>query len=117
MGAMCRIPVEKLIKLITMLEKNIRDGAKVRLMVDMDKSEAGDDTLFELLWDKVLQAVDAALAALTIMTSASMPKQVYIEDTMESAVKLVKNQLENVIYPSFDSIYKTPSGEKKGLFF
>ncbi len=42
-----------------------------------------------------------------------MPKQVYIEDTIERSIQLVKNQLTNVIYPAYDATYRMD--KKKGI--
>ena len=53
----------------------------------------------ELLDDRVLPAFDAASAALCIMTVDEMPKEVFVEDTIEWIVKLVKWHLLAIIYP------------------
>ena len=55
--------------------------------------------LLALLDDRVLPAFDAASAALSIMTADDMPKQVFVEDTIEWVVKLVKWHLLAIIYP------------------
>jgi len=55
--------------------------------------------LLALLDDRVLPAFDAASAALSIMTADDMPKQVFVEDTIEWVVKLIKWHLLAIIYP------------------
>ena len=53
----------------------------------------------ELLDDRILPGFDAASAALCIMTMDEMPKEVFVEDTIEWIVKLVKWHLLAIIYP------------------
>jgi len=55
--------------------------------------------LLTLIDDRVLPGIDAASAALSIMTAAEMPKEVFVEDTIEWVVKLVKCHLFAIIYP------------------
>ncbi len=62
--------------------------------------------------ERVLRSAEAAMTALQIMTSTSMPKQVYIEDTIERSIQLAKFQLSNVIYPYFDVTHRVQ--KKKG---
>ena len=62
--------------------------------------------------ERVVIAVDASLTALNIMTSPDMPKQVYIEDTIERLVVMVKAQLQNYIYPEFDIFYRVNNKRK-----
>jgi len=58
----------------------------------------------------VLRAVEAALAALHILTSQNMPKRAYLEDVIERIVQLARFQLQHSIYPAYDPVYRT---EKK----
>jgi len=55
--------------------------------------------LLALLDDRVLPGFNAASAALYIMTADEMPKEVFVEDTIEWVVKLVKWHLFAIIYP------------------
>ena len=56
--------------------------------------------------ERVLAAVDAGLAALSIMTAPDMPKEVFLEDVIERVVMMTKQQLQNTIFPEFDPVYK-----------
>jgi len=55
--------------------------------------------LLMLLDDRVLPGFDAVSAALSIMTASEMPKEVFVEDTIEWVVKLVKWHLLAIVYP------------------
>ena len=57
--------------------------------------------LLTLIDDRVLPGIDAASAALSIMTADKMPKEVFVEDTIEWVVKLVKCHLFAIIYPHY----------------
>ena len=48
-------------------------------------------------------------AALSIMTAEDMPKEVFVEDTIEWVVKLVKCHLFAIVYPHYSIL--------KGLSF
>jgi len=63
----------------------------------------------ELLDDRVLPGFDAASTALCIMTADEMPKEVFVEDTIEWIVKIVKWHLLAIIYPHA-SMFKGLSG-------
>jgi len=58
-----------------------------------------------LLDGQVIPGFDAVCAALSIMTADEMPKEVFVEDTIEWIVKLVKWHLLAIVYPHC-SIFK-----------
>ena len=58
---------------------------------DEDKEESKLWT--ELSSERVLRAVEAALAALHILTAENMPKRAYLEDVIERIVQLARFQL------------------------
>lgn len=66
-----------------------------------------DDTFRELLEERILRSSDAALTALSIMTTPGMPKEAVIEDTIERCIQLCK-QLNNRCFTlprrSFNSV-------------
>jgi len=66
---------------------------------DCDESEDDMQQLLSLLDDRVLPGFDATSAALSIMMADEMPKEVFVEDTIEWIVKLVKWHLLAIIYP------------------
>ncbi|KAK4306344.1 hypothetical protein Pmani_021828 [Petrolisthes manimaculis] len=108
LGAMAIVPPERLVRLLNILEKNIRDGAKVTPIIDEDDED--DDKLWmELVMERILRGMDASLTALYIMTASSMSKRVYLEDVIERCVQFIKFQLSNTIYPSFDTVYRIDS--------
>ena len=61
-----------------------------------------------------MRASDAALTVLNIMTSKKMPKPVYMDDVIDRVSLLLRFQLTNTIYPSFDPIYREISKSKTG---
>lgn len=125
LGAMDSIPSGKLIKLLTILERNIRDGAKVSPISDPNDDEEERRLFMELAMDRVMRAVDASLTALYILTAPNMHKQVYLEDVIDRIIIFTKFQLHNTIYPAYDPVYRvqskdgkdgfvTPRGKKRG---
>ncbi|XP_042884604.1 nipped-B-like protein isoform X2 [Penaeus japonicus] len=108
LGAMAIVPPERLVRLLNILEKNIRDGAKVTPIVD-EEDEDDDKLWMELVMERILRGMDASLTAMNIMTSLNMSKRVYLEDVIERCVQFTKFQLSNTIYPSFDPVYRVDS--------
>jgi len=79
----------------------------------LQDGENEDDYLWrELAFERVQSALDAALTALYIMTSNSMPKEVFIEDVIERVVRMSKMQLYNAVYPEFDPVYRSDPHNK-----
>lgn len=134
MGAMSAVPPERLVRLLNLLEKNIRDGVKISLLGkykfeifierysfvvlnlslflitgDPDEDEEESKLWTELSSERVLRAVEAALAALHILTAQNMPKRAYLEDVIERIVQLARFQLQHSIYPAYDPVYRTES--------
>lgn len=60
----------------------------------------------DLIMERVTKSADACLTALNIMTSARMPKAVYIEDVIERVVQYTKFHLQNTLYPQYDPVYR-----------
>ncbi|KZC07974.1 PREDICTED: nipped-B-like protein [Dufourea novaeangliae] len=112
LGAMESIPADRLVRLLNILEKNIRDGAKVSPLADPDDDVDESRLWMQLAMERVQRAVDASLIALHIMTSNNMPKMVYLEDVIDRIVLFMKFQLQNTIYPSFDPVYKIDTKNK-----
>ncbi|CEF70691.1 Nipped-B-like protein [Strongyloides ratti] len=99
-----KVSSERLVKLMTILEKNIRDVLKgdCGLLKPIENFNSQDSFFKELVHERILRALDACCIALNILNSPKMPKQVYIEDTIEGAVMLVKQLLINYVYPAYD---------------
>ncbi|XP_028045102.1 LOW QUALITY PROTEIN: nipped-B-like protein B [Monomorium pharaonis] len=116
LGAMESIPTDKLVRLLNILEKNIRDGARVSPLVDPDDDVDEGRLWMQLAMERVQRAVDASLIALHIMTSNNMPKTVYLEDVIDRIILFMKFQLQNTIYPSFDPVYKVDTKNKTDNF-
>uniref|UniRef100_A0A0N5AK59 Nipped-B protein n=1 Tax=Syphacia muris TaxID=451379 RepID=A0A0N5AK59_9BILA len=132
---------DRLVKLLTVLEKNIRDVVTVdgqqplipffeeAFLEEWKKMElreilrqkSGDEdesdiAYQELIHDRILRALNAACTAMVIMTSPKMPKQVLIEDTIERSIQLCKQFLISIVYSASDVINKSPSKSKKFVF-
>ncbi|XP_050412412.1 nipped-B-like protein [Patella vulgata] len=115
MGAMNQMPPERLVKLLTILQWNIRDGSSVTPNVSQDDADEDEQKLWrQLTMERIMRSMDATLTALFIMTSPNMPKQVYLEDVIERILFFGKFQLHNTIYPEFDPVYKTDANSKDG---
>lgn len=69
--------------------------------------------------ERVTKSADACLTALNIMTSAHMPKAVYIEDVIERVLQFTKFHLQNTLYPQYDPVYRVDphGGEDSTLLF
>uniref|UniRef100_A0A6Q2XUS5 Nipped-B protein n=1 Tax=Esox lucius TaxID=8010 RepID=A0A6Q2XUS5_ESOLU len=106
MGITCRIPSDKLVKVLNILEKNILDGAKLSTLMNHDNDEDEEKLWRDLIMERVTKSADACLTALNIMTSARMPKAVYIEDVIERVLQYTKFHLQNTLYPQYDPVYR-----------
>ncbi|XP_077571066.1 nipped-B-like protein A isoform X3 [Stigmatopora nigra] len=107
MGITGRIPSDKLVKLLNILEKNIMDASKLSTMINHDHDAEDEERLWrDLIMERVTKSADACLTALNIMTSAHMPKAVYIEDVIERVLQYTKFHLQNTLYPQYDPVYK-----------
>ena len=116
LGAMESIPTDRLVRLLNILEKNIRDGARVSPLADPEDDAAASRRWMTLAMERVQRAVDASLISLHIMTSSNMPKTVYLEDVIDRIIIFMKFQLQNTIYPSFDPVYRIDSKSKTETF-
>uniref|UniRef100_A0A672M6F8 Nipped-B protein n=1 Tax=Sinocyclocheilus grahami TaxID=75366 RepID=A0A672M6F8_SINGR len=107
MGITCRIPSDKLVKLLNILEKNILDGSSLSTHMNHDNDGEDEERLWrDLIMERVTKSGDACLTALNIMTSSHMPKAVYIEDVIERVLQYTKFHLQNTLYPQYDPVYR-----------
>ncbi|XP_051277555.1 nipped-B-like protein A isoform X3 [Dicentrarchus labrax] len=107
MGISSRIPSDKLVKLLNILEKNIQDGSKLSTLMNHDHDAEDEEKLWrDLIMERVTKSADACLTALHIMTSTNMPKAVYIEDVIERVLQYTKFHLQNTLYPQYDPVYR-----------
>lgn len=83
LGATSSVPAERLVRLLSILEKNIRDGARVTPLADPDDDEDQQKLWMEMAMERIMRAVDASLTVLYILTSPKMSKRVYIEDVID----------------------------------
>ncbi|VDK74707.1 unnamed protein product [Litomosoides sigmodontis] len=110
-----KVNPERLVKLLTILEKNIRDiiGAEgEQSLITLFNEEDDDDSneaYREAIGDRIMRAADASCTAMLIMTSTKMPKQVFIEDPIDRSIQLCKQFLNNIVYPTSDSSCRTSS--------
>ncbi|KAJ8401576.1 hypothetical protein AAFF_G00378930 [Aldrovandia affinis] len=107
MGITCRLPSDKLVKVLNILEKNIQDGSKLSTLMNHDNDTEDEERLWrDLIMERVTKSADACLTALNIMTSIHMPKAVYIEDVIERVLQYTKFHLQNTLYPQYDPVYR-----------
>ena len=116
MGAMESVGVDRLVKLLTVLELNIRDGAKIVPIIndDDEDDDRNNEMWLEMATERVMRAAEASVTVLNIMTSKKMSKRVYIDDVIDRVALFLRFQLSNTIYPSFDPIYREISKSKTG---
>ena len=79
-----------------------------------------DDDEEQRLWrdlclDRMVRAVESSLVVLIILTSPSMPKQLYLEEVIARVISFTKYQLRSNIFPEYDPIYREsdPNGKRK----
>ncbi|XP_026495043.1 nipped-B protein isoform X1 [Vanessa tameamea] len=113
LGAMEAIPADRLVRLLSILEKNIRAAEKMSLIGDPEDSEEMRQIWIESALDRVMCASDSSLTALYIMTSPSMPKRIFLEDVIDRIIMFIKFQLNNTIYCVYDPVYSIQSTSKK----
>ncbi|KAM4635314.1 nipped-B-like protein B isoform 2-T2 [Polymixia lowei] len=107
MGMAYRLPSDKLVKVLNILEKNIQDGAKLSTLISHDNDAIEEERLWrDLIMERVTKSADACLTALNIMTSPRMPKAVYIEDVIERVLQYTKFHLQNTLFPQYDPVYR-----------
>ncbi|KAF7700983.1 nipped-B-like protein B isoform X1 [Silurus meridionalis] len=107
MGITFRIPSDKLVKVLSILEKNIQDGSKLTTLMNHDNDAEDEERLWrDLIMERVTKSADSCLTALNIMTSPRMPKAVYIEDVIERVLQFTKFHLQNTLYPQYDPVYR-----------
>jgi hypothetical protein len=107
--------VDRLVKLLSILSWNIKDGSSVVPIANGDEEddEQDDDKLFlELAAERVNRAADCAICAMNIMTSHNMNKRVYLDDVIDRIAQFIRYQLQKTIYPSFDPVCKELSKNK-----
>ncbi|GBB94464.1 hypothetical protein RclHR1_02360022 [Rhizophagus clarus] len=119
------VEVEDLARLLKILDRSVREvenfqvlpksASKSRNKVNQknsdysfDKGDTYDDDYkmdedsrteqIEEKLEKIMNGIDAAIAAFTIMTGGKLSKQLYPEDLITSSLNLVKNQLGEIIY-------------------
>ncbi|XP_005090101.1 nipped-B-like protein B [Aplysia californica] len=114
MNALSQIPPDRLVKLLTILLWNVRDGCKVTPNINQEEDEEESKLWRELTMDRVMRSMDASLTGMAVMTGRNMPKQVYLEDVIERVIHFAKFQLHNTIYPEFDPVYKIDPKAKDG---
>ncbi|XP_071378435.1 nipped-B-like protein B [Centroberyx affinis] len=107
MGILYKLPSDKLVKILNILEKNIQDGARISTLMNHDNDAMDEERLWrDLIMERVTKSADACLTTLNIMTSRRMPKAVYIEDTIERVLQYTKFHLQNTLYPQYDPVYR-----------
>ncbi|KAJ0180531.1 hypothetical protein K1T71_003935 [Dendrolimus kikuchii] len=113
LGAMEAIPSDRLVRLLNILEKNIRAAEKMSLVGDPEDSEEMRQIWIESALERVMCASDACLTSLYIMTSPSMPKRIFLEDVIDRIIMFIKFQLNNTIYCVYDPVYSIQTVSKK----
>ncbi|XP_041356628.1 nipped-B-like protein isoform X2 [Gigantopelta aegis] len=115
MGVLNQIPPDRLVKLLTILQWNIRDGVRLTPNVTQGEDDIEEEKLWrQLTMERIMRSMDACLSAIHVMTCRDMPKQVYLEDVIERMILFGKFQLHNTVYPEFDPVYRINAKDKDG---
>ncbi|CAG8488506.1 3073_t:CDS:10 [Acaulospora morrowiae] len=69
---------------------------------EMDVDVESNITIIDDKLEKIINGVEAAIAAFSIMTGGKLSKQLYPEDLITSSLNLVKGQLGGIIYRIFE---------------
>ncbi|CAN8012156.1 unnamed protein product [Ixodes pacificus] len=109
-----QVPPERLVRLLSILERNVVDGAKICPMEHEDQEDDEGRLWAELSMERITRSADASLTALYVMTAPRMPKRVFLEDMIERIVGFAKFQIQNTVYPAFDPVYRVDSRSKEG---
>ena len=112
-----QVPTEQLIRLLTIMERHIRDGFTVQLSSLAEQGEEEEQRMWrDICLDRMLRSVEASLVVLNVLTSPSMPKLLYLEEVMDRIIRLTKIQLQNTIFPEYDLVYRDPDMKGTSLF-
>ncbi|CAG8468626.1 1853_t:CDS:10 [Ambispora gerdemannii] len=119
--------VEDLARILKILERSVRDAETLDILpnsainhfgastskshknaeiMDINSEAFEDDNMdidskinqTEAKIEKIINGIDAAICALSIMTGGKLSKQLYPEDLIVSSLNLTKNQLNGIIY-------------------
>ncbi|PAV81095.1 hypothetical protein WR25_24873 isoform A [Diploscapter pachys] len=120
MNSELQVPTDRLMKLMTIMERNMRDvltadGTHLKVPPLFDEDDDDDSTLRELVEDRLGRAIAAACIAMIIVTSYKMPKQVFNEDAIERAINIGRQYLNHVIFPASDSLFRAMNSKKKTI--
>ncbi|CAG8456254.1 3230_t:CDS:10 [Acaulospora colombiana] len=69
---------------------------------EMDQDAESNIRIVEDKLEKIINGIEAAIAAFTIMTGGKLSKQLYPEDLITSSLNLVKGQLGGIVYRIFE---------------
>ncbi|KAK0394945.1 hypothetical protein QR680_001025 [Steinernema hermaphroditum] len=113
-----KILPDRLVKLLTILERNMRevinaDGSQAMYIPVEGIEDDSEEAYRELFNEKVLRTADAACIVLLVLTSPKMPKQVFIEDTIDRSVQLSKHLVLNIIIPMNDVAAATSTKKRE----
>uniref|UniRef100_UPI00358E56D1 nipped-B-like protein isoform X3 n=1 Tax=Myxine glutinosa TaxID=7769 RepID=UPI00358E56D1 len=115
MGVISRISTHRLVKLLNVLEKNIRDGASLATLLHQSQNSEREERLWrELILERVGRAADAATTALLVLTAPGTTSALIIDDVIDRAILFVKFHLVNSLYPEYDPVYRAGLEESVG---
>lgn len=107
LGVLHKVPSEDLTRLLTIMERHIRDGLHLQLQCSAEQDDDEEQRLWRgLCLDRMVRAVESSLVVLIILTSPSVPKQLFLEEVIDRVISLTKYQLKNNIFPEYDPLYR-----------
>eukprot|EP01135_Chromosphaera_perkinsii_P010015 Nk52_evm50s1992 gene=Nk52_evmTU50s1992 len=101
MGALHKLPAEHVVQIMTVADRHIHGCEKLEFK-PWDESEENEDNL-----NRIRAALQACLICCYFLGSPKMEKNIYLEEVIEHISALVRFQLEKVIYPAYDPLYRS----------
>ncbi|KAG6556205.1 hypothetical protein Mapa_002146 [Marchantia paleacea] len=97
-NALQHVPTERLIKLLSLLDRHIQRSQ----LRDIDDEDDVDGESFVL----VMSALEAVQISLLIMTVRSMPKQLYKEEIIDHIIEFSRYQIVHTVFSAYDPVYR-----------
>ncbi|XP_046988628.1 nipped-B-like protein A [Schistocerca americana] len=108
-GYIHAVPSQKLIKLLSALQMNIRVAVYVSVRTDPDDDPFERKLLHEVSSETVMRGMTACITALSVLTSPNVPKKVCLEEILDVIITFLENQMQHTIYPFFDLLSTSSS--------
>ncbi|KAL2629314.1 hypothetical protein R1flu_014000 [Riccia fluitans] len=97
-NALQLVSTERLIKLLTLLDRHVQ-RSQLRDIYDDDDVDSESVSL-------VMSALEAVQISLLVMTVPSMPKQLYKEEIIDRIIEFSRYQIVHSVFSAYDPVYR-----------